>query len=357
MRLARPSRRGNLLSERSRRALERLIADPEMAARAASPAARATTARPVRSAQPTRVPAPDGPMPIFEQVGTCSPPLLPEATIARLQRIVREQGRLAPLLAAGVRPSSTVLLSGPPGVGKTHTARWLASELQLPLAHIEPAVVLSSLLGRSGQNLAALFEQALTQPCVVLVDEFDALAKRRDDATDIGELKRLVTVLLLELDRWPHGHLFLAATNHPHLLDPAVLRRFDHEIALDLPDQQTRKSLLTQAIDSRGISIEPTMLNALAVATDGDHGGVLIALGDDIARAVLVDESDPNQAASDAALRILTERHGADSALDALCWLLHEYGGLTLRDIARRLDTSHPTVRKRIDRFATARGE
>ena len=103
----------------------------------------------------------------------------------------------------------------------------LASRIGVPLVSIDLASVVSSFLGTSGRNIRVAFDYAKSGQCVLLLDEFDALAKRRDDDTDIGELKRIVNVVLLELDRWPDTSLLVAATNHPQLLDPAVGRRFD----------------------------------------------------------------------------------------------------------------------------------
>jgi SpoVK/Ycf46/Vps4 family AAA+-type ATPase len=96
---------------------------------------------------------------------------------------------------------------------------------------------MSSFLGRTGNNVRAVLDYAKRQSCVLLLDELDAIAKRRDDATEIGELKRLVTVLLQEIDEWPADGLLLAATNHPELLDPAVWRRFDSIVSFPAPQR------------------------------------------------------------------------------------------------------------------------
>ena len=149
-----------------------------------------------------------------------------------------ERSHVDRLARAGLRPSRSGLFVGPPGVGKTLSARWLASELRLPLLVLDLSAVMSSLLGRTGVNVRRVLDYAKSSSCVLLLDELDAVAKRRDDATEVGELKRLVTVLLQEIDDWPFGSLLLAATNHPDLLDPAVWRRFDHVIEFPSPDNQ-----------------------------------------------------------------------------------------------------------------------
>jgi hypothetical protein len=146
---------------------------------------------------------------------------------AALNELVHEWNHSERLHAAGLQPSRTLLLSGPPGVGKTMAATFLAQELRVPLVTLNLAAAVNSLLGKTGNNLVRVLSHARSQPCVLLLDEFDALAKRRDDGQDVGELKRVVTVLLQAIDEWPAVSLLVAATNHEELLDRAVFRRFD----------------------------------------------------------------------------------------------------------------------------------
>lgn len=164
------------------------------------------------------------------------PPALwaPEVAAA-LQALRDERLNAERLELAGLDPTRTALFVGPPGVGKTLAARQLADELGLPLLVLDLAAVMSSLLGKTGGNLRQVVDYAKSRPCVLLLDELDAVAKRRDDVSEIGELKRLVTVLLQAIDDWPAAGLLLAATNHPDLLDPAVWRRFERVVAFPLP--------------------------------------------------------------------------------------------------------------------------
>lgn len=144
-----------------------------------------------------------------------------------LGALINEWRHADRLLAADLTPSRTVLLSGPPGVGKTLAATYVAQELRLPLITLNLAAAVNSFLGKTGTNLVRVLNHARQQPCVLLLDEFDALAKRRDDGQDVGELKRVVNVLLQAIDEWPATSLLVAATNHEELLDRAVFRRFD----------------------------------------------------------------------------------------------------------------------------------
>lgn len=157
-----------------------------------------------------------------------------------LFEVISERKRQDELLDKGLSPTKTLLFIGPPGVGKTIAARWIAKKLGRPLLTLDLAAVMSSFLGKTGNNIKTVLEYSKLVDCVLLLDEFDSVAKRRDDAVEIGELKRLVTVLLQEVDNWPDSGLLIAATNHPELLDPAVWRRFDKIIEFPKPDINER---------------------------------------------------------------------------------------------------------------------
>ncbi len=171
-------------------------------------------------------------------------PLLSTELEDTLGQLIQERKQVAKLASLGLDPTRSAIFVGQPGVGKTLTSRWLAAQLNLPLYVLDLTAVMSSLLGRSGSNIRAALDFAKSSPCILLLDEIDSIAKRRSDDSDIGELKRLVTVILQELDEWPSEGLLLAATNHPELIDPALWRRFDLKVEFELPDQKSIKEAI-----------------------------------------------------------------------------------------------------------------
>lgn len=173
-------------------------------------------------------------------------PMLSENLKNTLLSTIKERlpNNLEILREHNLKPVSSIIFQGPPGVGKSLSAKWLAKELGLPLYILDLTAVMSSYMGKTGNNLRLVLDYAKAQPCVLFLDEIDAIAKKRADDSDVGELKRLVTVLLQEIENWPENSLLVAATNHQELLDPAIWRRFDLDLLFDLPtDDQLEQTL------------------------------------------------------------------------------------------------------------------
>lgn len=152
----------------------------------------------------------------------------------------------AALQAVDVSPTRSLLIYGPPGSGKTLTAHHISARLGLPLITARIDGLISSFLGTTARNIANLFDFANRYACVLLLDEFDALAKVRDDPQEVGEIKRVVNTLLQNLDLRRGIGITIAITNHDKLLDPAVWRRFEVHLQLGEPDESARETLIAR---------------------------------------------------------------------------------------------------------------
>ncbi len=128
------------------------------------------------------------------------------------------------------------------------------------------------MVAKTGLNLKRTLDYARTRPCVLLLDEFDAIAKRRDDVSEVGELKRIVNVLLKELETWPSQSVLVAATNHPELLDPAIRRRFHLVLQLPLPGVRERAAILERTAGPLADMVPGEVLHACAAVLDGLSG-------------------------------------------------------------------------------------
>lgn len=168
---------------------------------------------------------------------------------------------------------NSLLLYGPPGCGKSKAANYIAKELSLPLVIARLDSLISSYLGTTAKNIRNLFEFAQRTPCVLFLDEFDAIAKARDDNHELGELKRVVNSLLQNIDNLNENSLLLCATNHDELLDTAVWRRFDYKININLPDKEARKKLIQLFLKTKKLSDKEA--DEFAAATEELSGSSL----------------------------------------------------------------------------------
>jgi SpoVK/Ycf46/Vps4 family AAA+-type ATPase len=162
---------------------------------------------------------------------------LPDVARAAVEELIEEQQRTEVLRAHALEPRHRILLTGPPGNGKTSLGEAIAEALLLPLVLVRYEEVIGSFLGETAGRLAAVFAFARTRRCVLFFDEFDAIGKERGDEHETGEIKRVVSSLLLNIDALPSYVVVVAATNHAELLDRAVWRRFQLRLELPLPDR------------------------------------------------------------------------------------------------------------------------
>lgn len=148
------------------------------------------------------------------------------------------------LLEIGIDLPESLLLYGPPGCGKTSIAEYIANKSNLPLVTAKLDGLISSMLGSTAKNIGKIFDYAEKRPCILFLDEFDAIAKARNDSHEVGELKRVVNSLLQNIDKFNKNSVLIAATNHPELLDQAIWRRFSNTIEIPLPEKNEIISLL-----------------------------------------------------------------------------------------------------------------
>ncbi|NVN97109.1 AAA family ATPase [Candidatus Nomurabacteria bacterium] len=149
----------------------------------------------------------------------------------------------------GLFAQNTLLLYGAPGVGKTTIAKYISLKTGLPLVTVRLDTVISSLLGNTSKNIRKIFEYADSKPCILFLDEFDAIAKARDDQHEMGELKRVINSLIQNIDSFTQNNVMIAATNHPELLDKAIWRRFNTVIEVEQPDAEGISKIMSMYLD------------------------------------------------------------------------------------------------------------
>lgn len=228
--------------------------------------------------------------------------LVLDATLStRLDELVREVPAWPDLDAAGVPRRRSLLLYGPPGCGKSSIAAALAGELGWPLVTVRTETVVSSYLGETASNLSRVFDFAHSGAYVMLFDEFDSLGKLRDDPSDHGELRRVVNAVLQMIDRYVGPSLLVAGTNHEHVLDPALWRRFSEVLEVPLPTEDHRLTLLTRALGGH-LSPGVDLSSAARELAGLPHAAVESAAHDALRLAILDRRSSVTSADLDEAL-------------------------------------------------------
>ncbi|MBY0316078.1 MAG: ATP-binding protein [Bdellovibrionales bacterium] len=233
--------------------------------------------------------------------------VLGEENEATLKRIVLENRRRSTLQDFGVQATRRLLFFGPPGCGKTLTARVLAAELGLPLMTVRFDALFSKFLGATATHLRTIFNEMSRRPAVYFFDEFDAIGKHRSDAVDVGEVKRVVTSFLQMLDADRSQSPIIAATNFEDLIDRALLRRFDSVVSFPLPTKQQIQSLISTRFAQ--FEIGSAYLTKIGQQSVGlSFADIARACDDVIRNMALSNRNTPNQEDLKWAFDLLGER-------------------------------------------------
>jgi hypothetical protein len=213
----------------------------------------------------------------------------------------------------GIAAGTNLLFYGPPGCGKTLLACYIAKEIGLPLYTARLDGLISSFLGSTSKNIRAVFEFAAKTPCVLLLDEFDAIAKLRDDQQELGELKRVVNSFVQNIDALGRETILIAATNHERLLDPAVWRRFQHILHVDFPSEEQRRKLW--GVFSDGLGWSTKELQVLADLSEGFPGSAIDSASTRLKQRLVTQREKPSLQRALIALSQLPHGNSGEAAL------------------------------------------
>jgi len=276
---------------------------------------------------------------------------LPPTPRSMVEEFVSCVASAAKLQKNGIAVAPSMLIYGPPGVGKSETAKYISARLELPLLTARTDSLISSYLGNTSKNLRSVFEYAAKSPCVLFLDEFDAIAKQRDDSQELGELKRVVIGLLQNLDSLGKDTILIAATNHEHLLDPAIWRRFAFKMQLPLPAAKERGKMFEAFLGD--YRIEGARLRRAIEVSEGMSGSELRDICNAAIRhAVLKDQTkvDFHDLIRICVMAVL----GGDFAFDitnrrTFAGFVAKFGKrITQSDMAALYSTSTATISRRI---------
>jgi len=207
----------------------------------------------------------------------------------RIERIIHEYRQQGKLKKHGLSNRRKILLSGPPGTGKTMTARVLAQEVRMPLHTIQVDKLVTKFMGETSAKLRRIFDLIRDETGVYLFDEFDAIGGDRSLDNDVGEMRRVLNALLQFIEQDASDSIIIGATNNPSLLDRALFRRFDDVLTYQNPQAPARQQLIENILASfRG---EKLTWKSLLKESDGlSHSEIAQACLDAIKLTILNDE-------------------------------------------------------------------
>ena len=234
--------------------------------------------------------------------------VLPGKLRDRIDRIIHEYRQQHKLKAHGLSHRRKIMLVGPPGTGKTMTARVLAHELKLSLHTIQVDKIVTRFMGETAAKLRQIFDLIQEDTGVYLFDEFDAIGGERSLDNDVGEMRRVLNAFLQFIEQDPSDSLIVAATNSPRLLDRALYRRFDDVLYYDKPTPEHRKRLMQHVL----CSFLPSRFSWKSVVAESaglSHAEIDHACCDTIKQAILNNQGKVNATLLE---KVLKERRSAD---------------------------------------------
>lgn len=205
-----------------------------------------------------------------------------------IMSVINEWNNFNKLVKIDAFPASSCLIYGKPGTGKTHLAKWISRQIGVPVVLARLEGLMSSFLGTTSKNIGNLFTFADRYNCVLLLDEFDAIAKLRNDPQEVGEVKRVVNTLLQCLDIRKNKGFTIGVTNHELLLDPAIWRRFDIQIEVPVPSASVTIVLIKKFLEP--LSFEDVELRFFAWVMTGASGADIEMLAKWIKRATVINK-------------------------------------------------------------------
>ncbi len=209
----------------------------------------------------------------------------------QIQRVIREQRYAGRIVERGLAPRRKLLLTGPPGTGKTMTASVLAGELGLPLLQVRLDGLITKYMGETAAKLRQIFEATGRTRGIYFFDEFDAIGSQRGLPNDVGEIRRVLNSFLQMIEQDRSHSLVIAATNHPGILDPALFRRFDDILHYELPDRGQIAQLLRTRLASE--AAKRIRWSRLADDAAGLSYAEVVRAVDEVLKDALINERTP----------------------------------------------------------------
>lgn len=292
-------------------------------------------------------------LPLVEEGSWPTTPIILNEEPGRvISQFIEDARHIDLLTQKGISARLGLLLYGPPGTGKTLLAGHIAASLQRSFYVVRLDSLISSRLGETAKNIREVFDFIPRSNAILFLDEMDAIAKVRDDRYELGELKRVVNTVLQGLDSLTDDIVTIAATNHSHLLDPAIFRRFPYKAELNYPDVDVCEKLWLHFLynDNNAHEHEAQILSYISCGLSGaDIENIALAAR----RLTILSSGSPPTLAQ--ILRAISNSHSGSPCLlekdplnandkKKLASLLSKTGKLNQLEIAKIIDVSRQTV-------------